>query len=103
MIYFIGWVVFLLLAVVAVPVAMKLEGKSRQRVAYDGGDESTDQHADGAAENDDGELQPLEDAADGFGEAEAVDDFGGGDLGDGNDFGGEMGAEDFGAFDEELK
>jgi hypothetical protein len=99
MIYFIGWVVFLLLAVVAVLVAMKLEGKSRQSVAYGGGDEPTDEYADGLAGTDDN----LEDAGDGFGEAQPADDFGGGDLPDGNDFGGEMGADDFGAFDEELK
>ncbi|MGB7345435.1 MAG: hypothetical protein WBD20_14570 [Pirellulaceae bacterium] len=103
MIYFIFWVVFLLLAIVAVPLAMMLDGKSRQRVAYGGAyDESVgDEAMDDGAVGDDG-LQPLDD--DGFGAAEAVDDFGAEPIGGDDDFGGaDFGGDDFSAFEEELK
>ncbi len=112
MIYFIFWVVFLLLAIAAVPLAMMMENKARQSVAYDDGTAGDGAVMDAEAVDADaeGEPQPQEPESDGFGAAEAADDFGGdplagdpmaGDPMAGGDFGGaEFGGDDFSAFEE---
>ena len=113
MLYFIVWVVFLLLAIIAVPVASMLD-KSKQSAAYADSYDESDPYADpdGAESLDDGgDLEPLEDDGfgggdDGFGGGGASDGFGDvpeageADFGGGGDFGdAELGDDDFAAFE----
>ena len=113
MLYFIPWVVFLLFMILLVPIAAMIEKRKNPALApeYDafGDDPSGDDGVDEFAG--DGDLQPLEDGADGgFGNTDdgfgnADDGFGNADDGFGNaddGFGDVAGGEDFSAFDEEF-
>ena len=91
MIYFIAWCVFLLIAVIAVPIASMLDNRGSSPSGYDDGSFEDDDmdHANEAlgVADDDEDLQPLDEGDGGFGGAsdgfgDAGDGFG--DAGDGD-------------------
>ena len=91
MLFFIPWVVFLLLIIIAVPIAAMLDGR-KARSSYDSYDSGM------GGEMDDESLEPLEDAGDGVLEEGSIQEGGQ----DPDDPFGTGAPDDFSAFEEEF-
>jgi len=94
MLYFIPWVVFLLVVILAVPVTAWLEKRKLQQAsgpAKSETEEDFEPTAEGETES--GEAVAAEETDEGFGESEGAD----GEIPE------PEGGDDFSAFDEEIK